>query len=95
MHISPVHFQFLYFWMRASGFEGVRTHPLPIRRAERLLLSPIAAMLAGMGKVSAIPQRNPLYRELLSLLNSRPLLFSPTLIVTATKSDTQIERPLN
>lgn len=84
-HINPVHLQSLYFALRTSGFAGIRLHSLPVRRAERVPLGPLAGVVAGLGRTRAHLTADPAYRDYATLLTSAPALFSPTLILTATR----------
>jgi SAM-dependent methyltransferase len=86
-HISPIHIQSLYYWLVGAGFTHIHAQPLPVHRLERLALLPLAALVTALGRA---PGRDPTDRyqaEFLTLLLSRPLLFSPTVILTAQRAE--------
>lgn len=86
-HITPLHPQFLYYWLTGAGFTHIRALELRVRRLERWVLLPLAALIAGLGRAAGGTTGEPHYAEYLALLVSCPVLFSPTLILTAQKAD--------
>jgi SAM-dependent methyltransferase len=85
-HVTPVHPQFLYYWLARAGFVGIRAHDIRVRRWERLPLLPLAMVVAGVRCFAHRDPDEPHYEAYLRLLSSRAVLFSPTLVVTARKS---------
>ena len=85
-HVTPLHPQFLYYWLARAGFVGIRAHDIRARRWERLLLLPLALVVAGVRCLAHREADEPHYEAYLRLLSSRAVLFSPTLVVTARKS---------
>lgn len=86
-HISPIHIQFLYYWLVGAGFTHIHVHPLPVRLLERLALLPLAALVTALGRVTGRDPADRYQAEFLTLLLSRPLLFSPTVILTAQRAE--------
>jgi SAM-dependent methyltransferase len=86
-HVMPLHPQFLYYWLARAGFVGIRAHDIRVRRWERFLLLPLALVVAGVRCFAHREPDEPHYEAYLRLLSSRAVLFSPTLVVTARKSD--------
>lgn len=85
-HIMPLHLQFLYYWLAKIGFLQIRVHDIRVRSWERLLLFPLAALVAGLRHLGGRTSREPHYDAYLTLLVSKPVLFSPTLVVTAQRA---------
>jgi SAM-dependent methyltransferase len=86
-HITALHVQFLYYWLKAAGFSQIRTHPLPVRRLEGVLLFPLAGLVGGLAWIARKADADRHYAEYLTLLASCPVLLSPTLILTAWKAE--------
>ncbi len=84
-HVTPLHPQFLYYWLTRAGFVGIRAHDIRVRRWERWLLLPLALVVAGGRRFASRESNEPHYEAYLRLLSSRAVLFSPTLLVTARK----------
>jgi ubiquinone/menaquinone biosynthesis C-methylase UbiE len=85
-HISPIHIQFLYYWLVGAGFTHIHVYPLPVHRLERLALQPLAALVTALGWAARDPG-DRYQAEFRTLLLSRPLLFSPTVILTAQRAE--------
>jgi 2-polyprenyl-3-methyl-5-hydroxy-6-metoxy-1,4-benzoquinol methylase len=86
-HITPLHPQFLYYWLTGAGFTHIRAQDLRVRHLERWVLLPLAMLIAGLGQAAGRASGEPHYAEYLTLLVSWPVLFSPTLILTAQRAD--------
>ena len=86
-HISPLHIQFLYYWLVGAGFTHIQAHPLAVRRIERLALLPLAALVVTLGRAAGHDAGDCYQSDFLTLLISRPLLFSPTLILSARRAE--------
>jgi len=85
-HITPLHLQFLYYWLAKIGFRQIRVHDIRVRSWERLVLFPLAALVAGLRHLGGHTSGEPHYDAYLTLLVSKPVLFSPTLVVTAQRA---------
>jgi SAM-dependent methyltransferase len=85
-HVTPLHPQFLYYWLARAGFVGIRAHDIRVRRWERVLLLPLALVVGSVRYFAGREPNEPHYEAYLRLLSSRAVLFSPTLVITARKA---------
>ncbi len=78
-----MHLPFLYYWLTRAGFVHIEAYGLPVRRLERLALRPLGILATGLGRLAARRAEAPHYGDYLALLVSGPLLWSPSVLLSA------------